>query len=613
MIGTEFSASSCRPRLRQLVLIGLITVSGCNSGVDATSQAIINGTAATVGQHPWAVAVANVSRTGSTGLCTGTLISDYAVLTAKHCVFQDVGGGQWRAVPPADLRVLVAHDINRADGVIDIAPVIEVRTSPGGWNDTNIGDGTDIAVVLIGRRLAGEIEPQPTATAAPGSGASALIVGFGVNNTTTDESGVKYWGMTTVEAVGSVELRAGGASWTCQGDSGGPLIVDGEVAAVTSWGLGGCGPFSQHFFTLVSVHQGLIQGAIAFEPPCEPTAEGCDGEDNDCDDRVDEGCTGLGEACVADNECSNGRCGDTTGGRLCTRDCDPRANIPMCPFGFHCEAVGCGQGQCIAGEPGSLPDGELCNGNLDCAGARCALVGDAMRCSRQCDPAQSSCNESVCELDGSGCGACTPYEFSTRPRPFGLPCQGEAMCMTSLCLIEGGTEGFCTQRCSADVLCPNGFHCREGLCRAGELAAPGGACINSEDCGLGSQCVGIDGDQVCALPCGEGCEAGFECADAQLGGGMSAPMCVAEGIGLGQPCGQNEECRTGICAGTCTRICDETPCPADFECRPAGPVSGCFPPRPQEEEGCSAAGAMPAWVPLTFLFVLFANRFRRQH
>jgi len=105
--------------------------------------------------------------------------------------------------------------------------------------------------------------------------------------------------------------------------------------------------------------------------------------------------------------------------------------------------------------------------------------------------------------------------------------------------------------------------------------------------------VNADGDMLCAAPCDAGaCSTpGFECAESSAG-----ERCLPPGLPLGEPCAENGECRTSICAGSCTRICDEgNPCPEGFACEPAGEVSGCFPAatggRGDDRGGCSAAAA----------------------
>ena len=232
----------------------------------------------------------------------------------------------------------------------------------------------------------------------------------------------------------------------------------------------------------------------------------------------------------------------------------------------------------MPGELGELAEGELCATDQECASHRCAPVDGQMRCGRQCDSAEG-CGDLACELDEDSCGTCLPFELSSSPRPLGAGCDDASECASGQCLAEGAGEGYCTDVCGS---CPDGFHCRESLCRRGELAAPGDGCVTSEDCGADAQCIEVDGDRLCALPCGDGCDSGFECAQ------TSASMrCLPVGIPLGEPCMDHDECRTGVCAGVCTRICEDTPCPESYECRLAGPVSGCF--APDSEGGCSAS------------------------
>ena len=544
----------------------------------SASEAIVRGTAETGMRE--VVAVARFGDMG--GLCSGTVIGRFAVLTAKHCVFDDSG----RALPPEDFLVVVGHDINSAAAIEYTRDVREIRTTPGGDISRDIENGNDIAVLLLGEDV-GVAPARAAARRGPAGGEAITIVGFGRTSGSTEEAGVKQRGSASVSRIGMRIFETTGTSWTCQGDSGGPAFVgSGEVLGITSFGIGGCSS-SNSFYTRVDNHLAMIDTALAFVPPCEPSMEICDGDDNDCDGVVDNGCTALGEPCTGDGECTMGRCDEVAGARVCVRDCDPRHAIPRCPLGFYCEVLGCGTGRCILGDPGPKADGEACAADLECASMHCLDVNGVRRCGRSCSLDGEACGTGLlCEAPGGACGSCVPPELTTGPRPFGAPCDGADQCASAMC-----PDGFCTRACDASTPCGSGFHCRGGTCVRGDLGGPGADCVTGEDCdpSFALECVDADGELVCASPCTDGACAtpGFEC-----GPTASGDRCVRPGLPLGAACAGNEECRTGICAGTCTRLCgDAAGCPEGYECRAAGEHSGCFPiPPPVERRGgCSAS------------------------
>jgi hypothetical protein len=542
------------------------------------------------------------------GLCTGTVIGPFAVLTAKHCVFDEAE----RPIPAALLFVLVADNVLEASGIERIVPVMEVRTTPGSRIDDDIENGNDIAVLLLRENI--DVPPMAPSRRRPAEGEGAFLVGFGrtrPGRPLESDAGLKFSGAAEVGRVGARLMETIGSSWTCQGDSGGPAFSDAnEVLAITSFGVDLACTTSNSFYTRVDVHLALIDDALAFVPPCEPETERCDGVDNDCNGETDEGCLGLGEVCTDPIDCSDMLCEDVGGSNICVRACDPRETIARCPEFFHCEVTGCGTGRCVPGEPGGLANGAECTTDIECASSFCG-TGSPRRCGRSCSPGGIACpTGELCEADGE-CGQCIPVTLSTRPRPFGSPCDASAQCESGTC-----SDGICTQACGAE--CPFGYHCRAGLCAFGPLGELGSDCVTAEDCSPSApECVDAEGELLCSRPCdaANACPERFECTDV---GGVT--RCVPPGMPLGAACVSSAECRSRLCGGLCTRVCSPSaPCPNGFECVDAGGAMGCAPAAgpgptgPVDRGGCSAsAESWQASLALVAMGALFFARRRKR-
>ena len=194
--------------------------------------------------------------------------------------------------------------------------------------------------------------------------------------------------------------------------------------------------------------QGIRQcrsGALACVRSTAPSAERCDGLDNDCNGTIDNG-DGL---CPVRQVCDRGVCLEA-----CTQELG-------CGAGFVCSD----RGACVddACATVTCPAGRVCRGGT---------------CREPCEGVTCPTNQ-VCRV-GRCVDPCA-----------GLTCEGDQVCVAGVCQTRcpchrcgAGescfTDGRCRPTDCATVSCPEGFYCAGGTCRdacAGAVCPNGGACV----------------------------------------------------------------------------------------------------------------------------------------
>ncbi len=299
--------------------------------------------------------------------------------------------------------------------------------------------------------------------------------------------------------------------------------------------------------------------------PCipDPDGETCNGNDDDCDNRTDEGFIGVGDACdvgvgaclqagttICNLEGTDTVCdavAGTPGDELCDNDadddCDTFVDEGFPDLGMICVE---GMGACITTgvnvctsdrlttECNALPGngmGELCNGiDDDCDGN----TDEGFQLNEQCDGGDGDlCNEGIWVCDGAGGRSCTDASGTT------------------LDLCGGGDEDC--DPASADgsedpgvgVLCDG---TDSDLCLEGVRACQGGSLVCSDTTGSTADiCDGDDNDCDPASPDGS--------EDAQVGSacdGADSDLCN-EGVrscsGGGLVCSDSTGSTLDVCNG----------------------------------------------------------------
>ncbi len=490
--------------------------------------------------------------------CTGTIIAPRVVLTAKHCVQNGTA-----VVPASELRVLVGPSTSNLRAQYNVA---EVRVAPG---RSDLQDASDVAVLIL-TSDASET-PMEVSFDSPFDIVGETFTAVGYGQTPSGGSGVKYTADKRVQGVmrGFIFVNPS----VCSGDSGGPLIgADGRVWGVASFiysedrGSPRCGTAPGAYNNL-NRWRDLIEGAIEDTGSCIPDEEICNGVDDNCDDRIDEGCQPLGATCSNDSECFGGLCDEIEGTRVCTAVCDPLRPAVGCATNMYCANVGGCGGRCAVGTPEGGEIEDECTSDTQCITGYCTDPGDGRRrCLVPCQGDAGTClSGEVCAAPPGACGGCVPEELVNSVRGIGEACDGDENCGSGICFDDEGFM-YCSRACTEDADCGDAFHCRGDRCARGPRANVGESCVTNDDCADGI-CASRGGDvRWCTSVCGE-CPDGFACEPA------GDTMVCSPVLGLiGDECAESADCVTNFCAGIegemiCTRLCgSDLPCAAGQEC-----------------------------------------------
>ncbi|NEB80251.1 serine protease [Streptomyces sp. SID14478] len=221
-------------------------------------EGVIGGQQVQVSGSPWVVALASRDRFGGTRagqFCGGVVVARSTVITAAHCLSEDVLGAPRKEV--RDLKVIAGRDDLQSSEGVEVA-VRSAWVNPDYDGATNSGD---VAVLTLAAPLPGgyviPMADEGDPAYEPGTGAD--VYGWGDTTGAGDYARVlraahvkvladavcerAYPGSSDGRYVPATMLCAGeprGGKDACQGDSGGPLVARGRLIGLVSWGSG-CG------------------------------------------------------------------------------------------------------------------------------------------------------------------------------------------------------------------------------------------------------------------------------------------------------------------------------------------------------------------------------------
>ncbi|MFW7381260.1 MAG: trypsin-like serine protease [Oligoflexus sp.] len=220
-------------------------IGACGQDMATSDIKVTNGMRITEDLFPAAVLLVSLTDEGQ-GICTGTFVNDYQVVTAAHCVidFSEENPPLYYVELDADGKEAVA--VSRARTYVANPNYSLFRN--GGVN------GSDLAVLDFARNTAPAT--ASIASRSPAVGDDLTIVGYGNNHNffgpdgrlTGSGSGEKRTGTNVISSKSNGFINFNGLPGSGygvelgelvgsgSGDSGGPMFVDGELVGVTSGG-----------------------------------------------------------------------------------------------------------------------------------------------------------------------------------------------------------------------------------------------------------------------------------------------------------------------------------------------------------------------------------------
>ncbi len=373
-----------------------------------------------------------------------------------------------------------------------------------------------------------------------GNGCYVIIPGLSAANPIcTDADGDGFFGLagcgTAVDCddgnpaikPGAMEL-CDGIDNNCSGavDEGNP----GGGAPCSTGGVGVCASGTLQ----------CVSGALTCVPNQSPSAEVCDGLDNNCNGVVDEGNPGGGFACNTGipGPCSSGTTQCVSGSITCVQVIFPSTEV--------CNGI---DDNCN----GSVDDGASCNDGLSCTTDVCSsgacintvqtgfcrisgvcYANGTLRPGVPCQVCNSSLNNSNWSNVTSGT-VCAAASCSGGVFTAASVCNGAGSCTagsTTNCspytCNAGGTA--CLTGCTTSTQCASGFYCNGSTCVPKKAA--GALCSNAQEC-LSGNCV----DGVC---CNTACNS--VCQRCNIAGSVGTCTSIPAGTDPDNEC-------TGNCNG----------------------------------------------------------------